>query len=189
MKRTVLFALMITLVFLTSCAGAGVTDEQRVEEYRLIMAEANITVTADVTAGIGEKVVDYRLKCETDGEKSHVEVLEPELIAGVTVTVSESSGELSYEGVILEANSLTDTGLSPVSALPNLAAAYARGHISALWRETYEETAAIVMDMTAAEDTTMRLWINAETMSPLMAEFICGDTVVTRCTILSWNVV
>ena len=112
-----------------------------------------------------------------------VEILEPELVAGIKARVSEDTTQLEYEGVILDIGTLSDNGLSPMSALPVLVKAMREGHLDIVWTEDDMLAARII----PSDDITVTLWLSKE-LVPLNAEISCDEKTVAFIEITDWSV-
>ena len=134
MRKGLLCVLMMGLLFLPACSGAGSVSPE--EELALTirgeyLAMTKCTAQLSVTADYGQRVYEFELDAAVNGEETVLTVTAPELIAGVTARTAGKEGALEYDGVILETGALSRGGLSPVSAFPALLAAARSGFITA----------------------------------------------------------
>ena len=180
MKRFLATTLCVFAILgLLSGCGANESAARRFREK--VASASEIDITADVSADYGGRVVRYRLRyTESDGQGS-VEVLEPELIAGIKARVSDRTASLEFDGVILESGKLDIDGLTPVSALPAIVNSMRTGHIAATGRERD----LLILDITVSENSRQQLRLDAETLTPIRAEIRSGDVMYVFCEIIS----
>jgi hypothetical protein len=115
MRRTAAFALMISLALLSACGGA---ERAAAEDFRQRLSAAEqISFTADERAEYPGKTEEYTLRYSESGGEASVEVVKPDIIAGISARVKDGGGTLSYEGAELDTGPLPG-GLTPISALP-----------------------------------------------------------------------
>lgn len=187
MRRTVLFALMISTLLLCACNSAkGYEDE--VADYRAALVTANVSLTAEIRADYGEKILEYTLSYTEAADGSNtLEVLSPALIAGVKAHFAPGSSTLEFDGLILEPGDLTDEGLTPISALPAIVSSLKSGFLQKMWIEELEGEEALVLELAVSDSSTQTVWMNAETMTPLYTEIKNENQTVIFCVITQWD--
>lgn len=164
---------MIALcLLLTACTGEG--KEPTAQTLRQPYLDApGCTMTAEVSCPWEDLVWQGTLKCDyVPGGDSTVEVLAPELIAGVKAIVGEDFS-LSYEGEVLNIAPLTEEELSPAACLPRLLDALRSGWLLEENRETWEETECLRLVVDQSGDSgklVSTFWLRLEDASPLRAE-------------------
>ena len=182
--RASVFALMISLVTLTGCFPAGESDRESFKSYRDSIN--NISMTADLRADYGETISDFTLQYTEYDDSRKVEVLEPQLISGVGVTISNDGSSLEYDGIILSVGELDSEGASPITVLPTLADALRKWHLSDLRLEDYNDLRLLKAELSNMNNKAAVFLFN-EDMAPVSAELIIEDRVVAYCKITSWN--
>lgn len=82
-----------------------------------ILKSSGCTFDAVITADYGDKIHTFTMSCraDTSGEVSFV-VTDPASISGISGSVSEKGGRLSFDDTVLAFQLLADEQLSPVSA-------------------------------------------------------------------------
>ena len=113
MRKGLLCVLMMGLLFLPACSGAGSVSPE--EELALTirgeyLAMTKCTAQLSVTADYGRRVYEFELDAAVNGEETVLTVTAPELIAGVTARTAGKEGALEYDGVILETGALSRGG-------------------------------------------------------------------------------
>ena len=176
MKRVIAPVLMITLL-LAACGGAVL--EERVEARRDALAAAErISFTAEVTADLGSEVFESTLACAATPERISMEVLSPEIVAGVTASVAAGETGLEYGNVQLIVGAPDAPG--PFTALSLLCGALRSGHVIRAWRE--EGLAAA--EFYAGDDHGLTVWFTESGLTPVHAELSDADgRALVRCEI------
>jgi len=172
--------LTMLLLCMSSCAGEMKTEEIA-EKICLGYAEAQTVKTdVDVTADYGERVYVFTLACTVDDNGGTIEVKSPENIAGLTAKLSEDGSQLIYDGVAFDTGPLTDEGLSPVEAVPQLIAAWRRGSISECYAEKNDGGRSIVIQTPFGTAATQKTWFS-EKGEPMRSEITYQGTTVLTC--------
>lgn len=182
MRRTFLFVLMISLLLSAGCTR-GREDEETLSAIQQQLREtASLTAQAEVCTEDSR----FKLSCVSDGGCFTVTVKEPEIIAGVTATVSGSEFEIGYDEVFISAGALNSDGLNPVSALPCIAVTLRDGSATELWRETVFDTECICARFQVSDESRLTVWLEPQLQAPLYAELDNGGKVVLSCTFDTW---
>lgn len=183
MRRCVLPALMITLL-LTGCGGAQ--PERKLDDMRGALAAAEtISATADVTANLGEERFSCTLACEMQGDRTGVEVLAPETIAGIRAEIGPDGTTIEYADLSLGVGS-SGTG-APMTALPLLLRAMRTGSTLRSWTEWEEDRTLFVREYFVTDDASMTVWFDAASLQPVHAELASGGEVLLRCEISEFS--
>jgi len=162
------FALLLILSF-TACSSEA-DPQERVLELRERFLTTTQRFAAELTADYGDRVHHFTLRY--DSAASTLEVLAPELIAGIVIEVSESGTVLHFEGAELNTGPLTEDGLSPLAALPTIVFQWKEGLITGAHYETFHGVRAVVMTTDISDTVRHMTWFNAETGFPLKAEIL-----------------
>jgi len=174
MRRTAAFALMISLALLSACGGGA--ERAAAEDFRQrLSASGQISFTAEERAEYPDKTEEYTLRYSESGGEACIEVVKPDIIAGISARVKDGAGVLSYDGAELDTGPLPG-GLTPISALPALTEAMKSGHIDSAWREGEYTVAQITPD----DGETVTVWFDGG-MAPRRAEICSGETVTVFC--------
>ena len=187
MRKILLSALMISLLLLCAC-GAASGDEARIEAFReTLRGSAYVSFTAEMRADDGQSTENYVLRCEKRDGETVMELLSPELLAGVRAHVSGKNAALEYDGLSFEAGTLTDGGVTPMSAPKLLLDALSGGTVSQLRREEYDGavTAAYCTELGEGLQAVLRL--DVQSFLPHSAELLCDGRTVITCRITDWH--
>jgi len=134
--------------------------------------------SAEITADYGDHVHLFTLRF--DSGASTLEVLAPELIAGIVVAVSESGTVLHWDGAELNTGPLTEDGLSPIAALPIIVYQWKEGFITSAHYETFHGIGTVVMTTAVSDRVQHSTWFDRETGFPLQAELLQDGVRVLR---------
>ena len=135
-----------------------------------VTAAQSITFQVAVAADYGGTAAEYGLAVSYDGQQTEIEILSPELLAGVKATALRGQTSVGYEGVILGAGPLDKEGTTPVSAVPVLLDALASAYVELLWRDGDYAAARLY----AGESSVLTVWLDEDTLTPQAAEIAAG---------------
>lgn len=184
--RVRLCALMMTLLLLLSTGCGTKTDpvREQTERFRGALATSDLAFTCQLNIDYGDRVYDFTLSYTREaGGPDILTVEEPESIAGLRVAIDGSSLEMLFEQARLETGTL-DGGLSAVTALPMMLSAWVDGSISAIGKDTLDETDCYVIELLTYpgdEPLGWQLWLSQDSLLPLYAEVAADETVTVRC--------
>ena len=183
MKRALCLLLCFFFVILPACAESAGREEFLA--LRAAWLAADVCLEAAVSADYGDRVCDFRLRYEGNGESGTVTVLEPELIEGIRAELGKGSSlRLIYDGVLLDTGALFGDAATPLQALPLTVLAVREGFVTSTWREKRDGEAlvAAAIDATPAgdgEETVYRVWFAPEENALRHAEIsVDGYTVL-----------
>ena len=178
-----LLTVMLALLLLAGCArreGATRTDQlqQRYADLASYRAEVSLDLPRE------DETLHYALSVEGKDGDARVTVREPEMLAGITAELSGEDLALTYDGMTLDALSLSPN-VSAVNAVPLILRAAAQGYMRAENREKLgeEETLRLELELEhagemlgctawfAADDTLRRAELSADGKIILAAEF------------------
>ena len=186
MHRLWLCVPMIALL-LTGCGRLEVSEaeqlalEIRGEYLELERCSASLEITADY----GQRVYQFGMEAQVQGEDAALTLTAPETVAGLTARWAGEAGTLEYDGVAVETGSLDPEGLDPVSAFPVLLEAARSGYMAACALE--EDGAVLRVDCgdpagTPGQGTETTLWFDGETGALLRGEIRVDGFRVIGCT-------
>lgn len=113
MKRICI--LLCVLLLLTGCSEKD-RDMDRAINLRSKILSHGISFDAQITADYGDKTYSFTMNCQVDNQGNLTfKVVEPELISGITGTVSATGGKLKFDDVSLAFDLMADGQFSPVS--------------------------------------------------------------------------
>lgn len=114
MKR---FLPLLLVLFLTGCSGTNSQMDRALFLRSSLEKGSGCSFSCTVTADYGDKLYSFGMDCVVDSQGSlSFTVTAPETIAGITGSVSEDGGKLTFDDVALAFELMADNLLSPVSA-------------------------------------------------------------------------
>lgn len=177
MRRIV--AVTLICFCLSSCVLSRTveTDEVGIRAYYQEQNEIEqlVKISAEFSDWVSEYLVSYQHKRDGD---CIVSVLEPESIAGITVTLRNGETILATDGLQLETGRLDEQGMTPISVLPRLLQVW-ETHPSGV--ESVKENGVDCLLLVYDEETvSYRTVFSRETYLPLRAEVFCEGECVLR---------
>lgn len=170
-------ALAIGLL-LTACGSQTPGPEAKVQEMREIyQTMEGVSATAEITADYGERIYTYSVSVEGTVSAGTMTVQSPENIANTVLQWSDGQTALSYEETTLETGSVTDSGLSPVDAMPTILASCRGGNLVECCLEGEENSLLYAeLENPNDEDCTVSCWFSMEGYALLKAELAENGT-------------
>ena len=185
MRKCFLSALMISLLLLTGCGSAQ--EESKIEEFRAAISESErVSFIAEMHTDDGEIVADYVLRCTRSGEETVMELLSPELIAGVTARISGKQATLDFDGLSFAAGSIGGK-ISPMEVPDVLLDGMEKGSAVQFCRETWEEQDTLTFSVDMGESTALRIHLDATSLCPLYGEISVDGNRIADCRIRDWQ--
>lgn len=115
MKRAAVLVFLV--VMLSGCSSGNKELERGMALRDRLLSGQGCSFDAEVTADYGDKLYDFSMACQGDAQGNlSFTVTAPETIAGITGTVSDSGGKLTFDDTALHFELMADDQLSPVSA-------------------------------------------------------------------------
>ena len=185
MRKLIASALMMTLLLLPGCGEREVRLEKGFAALRdAVTAAQSIRFEAAVSADWGESTAGYTMAVHYDGQQTTMEILTPELLAGVSATALRGQTDISYDGVILGAGPLDGEGLTPMSAIPVILDALASAYVELLWWDGEQIAARLYV----GEQSVATVWLDGQTLAPTAGEVACDGRTVISCQITGWEI-
>ncbi len=143
--RRLIAAIFICLIC-SACSG----EEKNVSpavQFRTDLIEAKgCSFTAEVTADFGQTVQMFSMDCTTDGnDVLYLTVTAPETLSGITATVDQDGGRITYDGMAMDFGLLANGNVIPAAAPAIIAGCWTKEYISSagqeenLYRVTYQK--------------------------------------------------
>lgn len=109
--------IFVLLSLLVGCSPGNRALDQGMNFRSSLLSAQGCKFTANITADYGDALHVFTLECQGDENGSLTfSVSEPETISGITGTVSDTGGALTFDDTALCFPLLTDDQLSPISA-------------------------------------------------------------------------
>ncbi|WP_325199733.1 hypothetical protein [Oscillibacter sp.] len=179
--------MMTLLLLLSACGGVGVGEgEARTADLRDRYHDmTGCAMEAVVSCDQEGLAWEAELRCEyVPGGESTVEVLSPEIIAGVRAVLSDTDWRLEYEDASLNAGTLSDEEISPAACLPRLMSALRDGWLLEENREEWNGAPCLrlTVDQTGVKDGKIlsTVWLNLADGTPVRGEIaVDGEIILT----------
>lgn len=169
MKR--MLRLLILVLFLSGCASAVSEIERGMALRSKLLSGQGCSFDAAVTADYGDKLYTFGLSCEADTKGNLTfAVTEPESIAGITGTVTEEGGRLTFDDTALQFDLMADDQISPVSAPWVFLKTLRSGYLTSACQE--EELLRLTIDDSYEDDALqLDIWLGSGDL-PVRAEML-----------------
>ncbi len=186
-RRFRLSPVFCAFALLAGCASGEQNAEQRAAQIQKQYASvAAVSGVCTVQADYGERVYDFTLSFTWNGEETAVEVLKPENIAGVRVTVGADGSQLEVDGVSVETGPLGEENLTPLTAVPRMMKELREGYLAQSTEDTLEERACLRADFRdpekePGEGIEASLWLDEGTGAVLQGELYADGRRILIC--------
>lgn len=169
MKKWVLCLLL--LVGLCGCSAESKDLERGLALRTNLLKASGFSFDAEITADYGDKLHQFSMNCQSDREGNVTfQVTAPETITGITGSITEEGGTLTFDDTALHFDLLTDEQLSPVSAPWILVKTLRSGYLRTVGRE--EEELRLTIDDSYDDDALMvDVWLDGKDL-PKRAEIV-----------------
>lgn len=168
MKR--LLCLIVVFTFLCGCQGESQLNEAYTLRQKLL-AGNGCTFVSEITADYGDVLYQFTMACQADKQGNLAfTVMAPESISGITGTVSETGGHLTFDGTALAFAPIADGQVTPVTA-PWLFLKTLRSGYIASCSEGKETTYLQIDDSYADNALHLDIWLDADSV-PVRAEIL-----------------
>lgn len=185
MHKVSVCALMISLLLLSACGVpiSGSDEEKNAaqmlqEEYQML---TSCEMEGVLHCELNDETAEYTLHCSwsQDGT-STVEILQPEMLAGIRAELDGNGVRLSYEDVSLSAGVPDAETIAPVQVLPLVMNAIREGYLLEQGVDAVDGTDCLrlLFDTTGASGGKVdyAVWFGAG-HAPVRAEVLIGETV------------
>lgn len=165
---------LIFLVFLCGCTNRSKELETGMALRSKLLKASSCTFDAELTADYGDKRFSFSMSCTGDdrGDLTFT-VTAPESISGITGTVTQNSGKLTFDGTALQFDLMADGQVSPVSAPWVVLKTLRSGCITSACRE--DGAVRLSIDDSYEDDALhLDIWLDGEDL-PQKADIRYGD--------------
>ncbi len=146
MRRILALLMTAACVLLGACGGEESSISTAVEFRAALVRKGGCSFCAEISADFGESVVNFTVNCEAEAEgTTYLTVIEPETLAGITATVSEGGGKITYDGMAMDFGLLAGGNVIPAAAPAIAVTCWVKEYIASagmegeLYRATYEK--------------------------------------------------
>ena len=158
------------LLFLSGCSANGHIERGMALRSALLRSECRFE--AEIAADYGDKICRFAMDCTFDDTGDlRFAVTSPESIAGITGSITEDGGKLTFDDTALTFPLMAEEQISPVSAPWVLMKALRSGYLTSAGEE--DGMLRLTIDDSYEEDALQAdIWLNAEDI-PIRAEMVC----------------
>jgi len=145
--------------------------EQAIALRERMLQSQGCSFSAAVTADYGEKVYQFRTDCSADREGNLVfSVIEPDSISGISGRITQKSGQLTFDDVVLAFELLADGEISPVSVPWILVNTLRGGYLASCGPDT-DGLRLTILDSYDEDALQMDIWLDEDGI-PAYAEIL-----------------
>ena len=156
--------ILASLLLLVTLTGCGRTDREmdRVLAFRQRILSAESTFQVDITADYGQEYYQFSMACKVDKQGGmEFTVTDPETISGITGTIQQGKGHLTFDDTVLAFQTMADGLVTPVTGPWLMMKALRGGYIQSCGPD--EENLRIRLCDSYEEDAlVMDLWLSPE---------------------------
>lgn len=169
MKR-LLIIFFVSMLFCGCSGQEGELDRAMTLRQRLFSGNG-CSFTAEITADYGDYIYTFTLSCQGDQQGNLAfTVVSPESISGITGTVSDAGGKITFDGAVLAFPTIADGQVTPVTA-PWLFLKTLRSGYIVSCGEDKEGTYLKIDDSYSDKAVHLDIWLDANLM-PESAEVL-----------------
>lgn len=158
MKR--LLAIILSVLILPGCADCDLDGAMQMRQQ--LQQSEGCSFDVEITADYGDNVHIFGMKCQTDDLGNLTfSVSEPDSISGITGTIRDEGGQLTFDDTVLAFELLADDQITPVSAPWILIRTLRSGYLNAC--ANTDDGIMLVIDDSYAEDALkLNIWCTDE---------------------------
>jgi hypothetical protein len=162
MKSKLLLWFVLFCVLLPGCDGSSDPIAPAMELRSRLVSSAGCSFDVWITADYGEALYTFEMQCQSDDAGNVAfTVTAPETIAGITGTVSQQGGKLTFDHTALAFELLADGGFSPVSAPWVLVHTLRSGYITSC-AESENGTLVSIGDSYEDDALNLSVWLGLD---------------------------
>ena len=152
-----------------------------------LLASDRCSFRAEITADYGDKLHTFSMECSADREGDlSFKVTQPDTIAGITGTITDGGGQLTFEETALCFPLLADDQLSPVSAPWVFMKTLRSGYMKQACTES--NLLQLTIDDCYEEDALhLDIWLNDEDQ-PVRTEILYDDRRILTLSITDFDI-
>ncbi len=179
--RRIIIAFLLC-IFCTACSKE---DLSTAIDFRAGLVQKGCHFEADIEADFGQTVQNFTLRCTAREDELQFEVLAPKSLSGITASVTESGGKITYDGMAMDFGLLANGNVIPAAAPAIIFDCWKNAYISSVGQEDSLYTATYEKDHDEKK-LVVQTWF--EKGLPICAEICYNQERVIKITIrdFSW---
>lgn len=182
MRRLTAVLMMLLCVLFVSCGKGEEGGVSQAIEFRAQLVRAGgCKFQAEVTADFGETLYNFTMDCEAGADGTmYLTVTAPETISGITATVTDSGGKITYDGMAVDFGLLASGNVIPASAPAIVLSCWAKEYIASAGMEDALNRVSYVKDFDEKQLNVDTWYDNG---IPICAEICYNDQRILKLTI------
>lgn len=169
MKR--ILSVFFMFFILTGCAKTNNELNRAMQLRERILSSNGCKFETVITADYGDSIYTFSMTCQTDQEGDlKFTVTDPKTISGITGTVTQKGGYLTFDDQVLAFEMLADGQITPVSAPWLLIKTLRSGYLSACGADG-DDIRISIDDSYADNALHLDIWINDQDV-PVRGEIL-----------------
>lgn len=156
--------MLILSVLLSGCSAEDAALKQGMTFRSNLLSAEGCRFGASITADYGDELYAFSMECQADASGNLTfSLTEPETLSGISGTVSDEGGRITFEDTALTFPLLTDDQLSPASAPWIFVKTLRSGYLTSACME--DGMLRLSMDDTYEEDALhLDIWMDENRM-------------------------
>ena len=185
MKKAVVLAVL--MLVLTGCSGESKTIERGMTLRSDLLKASSCSFDADIAADYGDKVYTFSMAClgDSQGDMTFT-VTAPETISGITGSISDEGGKLTFDETALQFDLMADEQVTPISAPWILLKTLRSGYLTSAAMEA--ELLRLTIDDSYEDDALhLDIWLNGDNV-PVRAEILYDGRKILSLTVTNFEI-
>lgn len=117
MRRGLAVLMMTVLLLLCGCKSTETCLDDAIEFRAALVQAGGCSFRAQITADFSDYVETFTLDCDCDADgTARLELIEPDALQGITATVSDRGGKITYDGLSVDFGLLAEGNVIPAAA-------------------------------------------------------------------------
>lgn len=146
--------------------------QQAVDFRTSLMSAEGCVFQAEVSVDFGNKVYGFTLQCDyTPDDKATLTVTAPEMISGITATISADGAKVAFDGTELDFGRLANGRVAPMALPWLLGRAWSSEYISSAGKDGENILVTCLMGY-GDEEITVETWLNEKSI-PIRCDISC----------------
>ena len=178
-------AAVFLCLLLCGCAKTENAVHQAVEFRAALVQAGGCRYKAEICADFGGTVENFAVRCDSmaDGT-TELTIEKPESLSGITATVTDKGGKITYDGMAVDFGLLADGSLAPAAAPSLLISCWSSEYITCggnedgRYRASYEK---------GFDEAVLKIDTWFENHLPIYAEVCYNNTGILRLTITEFE--
>ena len=164
-------AVALLLLLLSGCGSSSTELERGMALRSRLLQASGVSFETDITADYGDKVHSFSMSCRADeGGNLSFTVTAPESISGITGTVAEGDGRLTFENTALCFDLMAEDQITPVSAPWILLRTLRGGYLTSAGMEE-DQIRLTINDSYEDDALQLDIWLDEQEL-PVRAEIV-----------------